>query len=203
MSCAEEKKQSLQREVSRCIKELYNVECEFSIIRPRQTGNGNLSATAALVLGKILRRPPIEIAREIVCKLSLDDGESAEAASKGYINFFLKPNFMYSELDPNLKLPNIELPPLESDQFSEIYPIARLTAVLKYQGTAPTQGDRLTFTSEGEELLWAIFFGSKAEILRRCQEFYDRVGLKNTDKAIAAGNYVLLSNGIYELMRKD
>lgn len=203
MSCAQIKKQELKEKISQCVKKLYHVQCEFDIIRPKNADNGNLAATAALVLGKVLRRPPLEIAGEIAESIQLENGEKAFAAGKGYINFFLKPDFMLSQLKREFDPWEIPLPPLESEEFARVYPVARLAAVLKCQGTPPKKDEKIKLLPQGEGLLWAIFFGSKDETLRLAAKFYDEIGLKNADRAVAAGNYVLLGNAICRLLRKD
>ena len=63
----------------------------FGLEVPRQTGHGDFSTNAAMVLTKRLGRPPREIAQILVAKLGDARGlvERAEVAGPGFINLWL------------------------------------------------------------------------------------------------------------------
>lgn len=198
MNPLEEKKLELKMLVSETVLSLYDVQCQFEIIRPRSHDNGCLSATAALSLGRALKRPPVEIAAEIAEAIKLPEGEYVRAMGKGFVNFFLKPDFLLSALSYKIDLPHIELPDLSNSDFSRIYPAARLCAVLKNQGMAPDGSEKLSLLTRTEEtrLLWAIFGDNEAELAAAAMNFYDIVGLKCGYPPLAMARYILLGNAV-------
>lgn len=65
-----------------------------SVETPRDTSHGDLACNAALVLAKIAKKKPREIAEALAAKLSgLDLVKSAEIAGPGFINMRLEPAF--------------------------------------------------------------------------------------------------------------
>ncbi len=200
----EGKKRELKELVSSAALSLYRADCEFEIIRPRSAENGCLSATAALSLGKILRRPPIELAAEMAAEIKLPDGEYAIAMGKGFINFFLKPDFLLSALKRDFLLAPPELPDMSDPDFPKVYPAVRLCAVLEHQGTPPDGEEELSLLSRGEEirLLWEIFSGSEDGLTSAAMNFYDRVGLRCDCPPLAKARYVLLGNAVGVLIDK-
>lgn len=70
---------------------------EISI--PREEAHGDLSSPVAMGLARELKRPPREIAGEIVSRIP-DTGafEKTEIAGPGFINFFFKREFLHSLL---------------------------------------------------------------------------------------------------------
>ena len=63
---------------------------DFIIEVPKNEGHGDLSANAAFLLSKSLKRNPREIAAEIVKHLPISEKiiEKIEIAGPGFINFF-------------------------------------------------------------------------------------------------------------------
>jgi arginyl-tRNA synthetase len=62
--------------------------------RPKQAEHGDYACNVALQLAKALKRPPREIAAQLVAALPASPHlEKAEAAGAGFINFFLKRSF--------------------------------------------------------------------------------------------------------------
>lgn len=205
MSALDEKKLELRALVDDAVFRLYGIKADYEIIRPRRTDHGCLSATAALNLGRELRRPPVEIAAELVREIKLPEGEKAEAMGKGFINFFLNPDFLLRDLSPNLRLIRHELPELDSPDFERIYPLERLSALLENQGTSPDGSENLLLLTRPEEvkLLWAIFADDKAALLDAALDFYDRVGLKSGHRPLDMARYILLRNALHELNKED
>lgn len=201
MSALDEKKQELKLLVSEAVKELYGLSCDFDIIRPRRSGHGELSATAALALGGVLKRPPLTIGREIAERLTLADGERAEVMGKGFINFFLKPDFLLAALRTRPTPSSPELPELSDPRFFDVYPLVRLCDVLNFQGTPPDGSEKLRLLTSPEEtrLIWAIFGGDKTELLSAALDFYDRVGLSGPPP-LAMARYILLGNALEKLI---
>ncbi len=64
---------------------------------PRNAGFGDYATNVALVLAKVVRKPPRQVAESIVGKLRFAYGsplQSAEVAGAGFINFRLAPGFL-------------------------------------------------------------------------------------------------------------
>ena len=203
MSALDEKKRELKSLVTDAVKELYGISCDFEIIRPRRSGFGDLSATAALALGGVLKRPPLEIGREIAERLDLPGGEKAEVMGKGFINFFLKPDFLLGALRTRPTPSAPELPELGDPCFFEVYPLVRLCDVLILQGTPPDGSEELSLLTAPEEirLIWAIFGGDKTELRSAALNFYDRVGLLGP-APLAMARYILLGNALEKLIEE-
>src|SRR5690349_7507492 len=62
--------------------------------RPKRAGHGDYACSVALQLAKALKRPPRELAAQIVAALPASPHlERAEIAGAGFINFFLEPAY--------------------------------------------------------------------------------------------------------------
>ena len=72
---------------------LKEVNLTFTI--PNQKKHGDYSTNVALIIGKILKRKPAEIANEIINSLDYDSKiiEKIELAGPGFINFYFTPSF--------------------------------------------------------------------------------------------------------------
>lgn len=73
---------------------------EIDIEVPKDRKNGDLSTNTALRYAKMTGRKPRELAEAIVSGLSDVDGivEKTDIAGPGFINFYLSPSFLYTEL---------------------------------------------------------------------------------------------------------
>jgi arginyl-tRNA synthetase len=73
---------------------------ELELERPKEKNHGDWSTNIAMVLARLLKMPPMEIAQIIVS--SLDNRrhfiEKVEVAKPGFINFFLSNNWLYQVL---------------------------------------------------------------------------------------------------------
>ncbi len=193
----DDKKRELRALIDGAMLSLYGLGCEYEITRPRLPAHGELSASAALRLAGLLKRPPLEIAAEIAAALPLSGGERVEPAGKGFLNFFLKPDFLLAALSPSPKFNAPPLPPLEDAGFAEAYPKARLAAVLETQGAPPDGSQRLELLTSPEELrlLWAVFGGDRRELIEAALDFYDKIGLRG-GRPLAMARYILLGNAL-------
>lgn len=70
---------------------------------PREESLGDLSTPVAMAMAKVLKKPPRKIAEEIVANLDPLRKEKLfteiRIAGAGFINFVLKPEFLYEELE--------------------------------------------------------------------------------------------------------
>lgn len=81
-------------------------DCAVSLEAPKDKAHGDYSTPLALMLGKQIKRPPLEIAREIAVNLKTEEPllETAAAAPPGFINMKLLPSAFYSALSGALAL---------------------------------------------------------------------------------------------------
>lgn len=73
---------------------------KIMVERPAKKENGDYSTNIALTLTKILKKPPMMIAEEI--KNNIEKGsmiEKVEVASPGFINFYLKKEFLTDQIN--------------------------------------------------------------------------------------------------------
>ncbi|MBI2122052.1 MAG: arginine--tRNA ligase [Candidatus Sungbacteria bacterium] len=77
---------------------------KFSLESPENPEHGDYATNVAMVLAKILKKNPMEIASAIAEELRTKNLEfRTEVASPGFINFFLSAEVLYSELGEILK----------------------------------------------------------------------------------------------------
>ena len=68
---------------------------ELKIDYPAESVHGDYASPIALELGKKLKRPPREVAQEIVAALKLPTFiQKTEIAGPGFINFYFSPEFL-------------------------------------------------------------------------------------------------------------
>jgi len=74
----------------------YIGNAELILTVPQHTSHGDLSTNIAMLLSKKLRKPPREIASEIIENLEYDNNKikSINIAGPGFINFFFQPSFV-------------------------------------------------------------------------------------------------------------
>lgn len=80
-----------------CAKKLFYLnEAPLIFENPKVETYGDLSTNIAFLLGKKLKKNPIEIANEIINSLDVDKSiiEKIEIAGPGFINFFFTPNYL-------------------------------------------------------------------------------------------------------------
>jgi arginyl-tRNA synthetase len=84
---------SLFEEASSKLNYLKEINLTFDI--PRMENHGDISSNAAMVLTKLLKRNPRQIAEEIISNLNIDEKiiSKIEIAGPGFINFFFTPSF--------------------------------------------------------------------------------------------------------------
>jgi arginyl-tRNA synthetase len=91
-------KQRLRQIILETVKEVAQLDQDdlpaFTVEIPNQKGHGDFATNIAMVLPKLLKRPPRDIAGQIVEKINehKDFIDKVEIAGPGFINFFLNPN---------------------------------------------------------------------------------------------------------------
>ncbi|MDP1994348.1 MAG: arginine--tRNA ligase, partial [Ignavibacteria bacterium] len=89
---------SLFNETSLKLPYLKDIQIIFD--RPKVETHGDISSNAAMLLTKILKKNPREIANEIIANLPIDDAKitKVEIAGPGFINFFFHPDFLVHKI---------------------------------------------------------------------------------------------------------
>lgn len=92
-------KQEIQQLIADVLKQLYAVEIdrqEIHIEKPQDESHGDWASNVALTLARELKKPPREIAEELVKQLNsstIENIKEVEVAGPGFINFKLKEKF--------------------------------------------------------------------------------------------------------------
>ncbi len=122
-------------EIKEIIKKAAGVAGDFSVFFSEQSDKfGNYCSNAPFLLAKKLKKPPLEIAKEIAEKIkTADKGKlflKVEAAAPGYVNFWLSSEALVKELEKILKskkLLNSSTPQLINLEFISANPTGPLT----------------------------------------------------------------------------
>lgn len=76
------------------------LEVKFSIDYPQQAEHGDYATNVALIVSRALKKGAPEVAYEIVANMKIDKNifEEVEVSSKGFINFFLRKDYVFEQL---------------------------------------------------------------------------------------------------------
>lgn len=79
----------------------YLKEIQIGFDRPKIETHGDISSNAAMLLTKILKKNPREIANEIISHLTIDPAKitKVEIAGPGFINFFFHSDFLVKKIE--------------------------------------------------------------------------------------------------------
>lgn len=121
----------LRARLERVAAELGADGVEVQLERPRNPEHGDLATNLAMVLAGRLRRPPRQIAEEIVSRLGLEGAgvSSAEVAGAGFINFRLASDVLQAQLERVLR---------EDRAFGRSEPEDRLRIQVEFVSANPT-----------------------------------------------------------------
>ena len=89
-------KNILSSVIKEALKKLNIEEIDVEISKPALEENGDFSSNVAMKLAKVLKRNPLEIAKEIVENVNSDQIINIEIKNPGFINFFVKKFFYLS-----------------------------------------------------------------------------------------------------------
>ena len=81
-------------------------DIEFQVNKPKVMAHGDLASNIALILSKNLKKPPFELAEELVEKIKTshsDVFEKIEAVKPGFINFYLSKKYLASQVEKIIK----------------------------------------------------------------------------------------------------
>lgn len=114
---------------SETIPELSEINHTLDI--PKQREHGDLSSNAAMLLTKILKKNPRQIAQQIIDCLNLDPNViyKTEIAGPGFINFFFTPEYVSGIIKSILA---------EGDNFGKSYRFKGLKANVEFVSANPT-----------------------------------------------------------------
>lgn len=91
------------QEIRELFEQIIQSDVSYSVEHPRDESHGDYSVNVAMILGKRLGKNPRELAEAIVGKLTANSlqqtaFEKAEVAGPGFINLFLKKEFLLGEM---------------------------------------------------------------------------------------------------------
>jgi len=93
--------------IRHCLEGLGDIP-EFELTETKTTEHGDYTCNLAFLLSKKLKRAPYEIALEVANKLnSLYFVNKVEAVKPGFINLFLKDEFIADNITPNFEVDNL------------------------------------------------------------------------------------------------
>lgn len=91
--------------VNQALKELQSDPVDFSVTHPREESHGDYSVNVAMILAKQVGKNPRELAQQIVESIGeSEEIEKVEIAGPGFINFYLKTDFLVEEAKKALEL---------------------------------------------------------------------------------------------------
>jgi len=81
-----------------------NIDFDDIIVEiPKDKNNGDFSSNIAMQLAKTLKKNPMDIASSIVSSINDNDIEKVEIARPGFINFYLKKDYLYTNINEILE----------------------------------------------------------------------------------------------------
>lgn len=133
MNIVEQVKQTLIQEIEKSIKsaqladEIPNIKIEI----PKDSKNGDYSTNIAMVLTKIAKRNPREIAQAIVDHFDQDAAhvKSIDIAGPGFINFYLDASYLNDTIDDVLR---------KGEQFGRVETPKNTKILIEYVSANPT-----------------------------------------------------------------
>ncbi|MFO3702060.1 arginine--tRNA ligase [Staphylococcus felis] len=133
MNIVEQVKQTLTQEIEKSIKsaqladEIPNIKIEI----PKDSKNGDYSTNIAMVLTKIAKRNPREIAQAIVDHFDQDAAhvKSIDIAGPGFINFYLDASYLNDTIDDVLR---------KGEQFGRVETPKNTKILIEYVSANPT-----------------------------------------------------------------
>src|SRR3989344_4635198 len=96
-------REEIKKLIEKAVKETEKEFPDFSIEVPSEKSHGDYSVNVALILAKKSGKNPVELANLIKDKVKSDLFSKIEIAGPGFINFFIKDEYMRNQLEVILK----------------------------------------------------------------------------------------------------
>ncbi len=93
----------IRNRIENLIKKAVKTKIDFTVEIPEEKTHGDYATNVALLLAGKLKKSPIKIAEQIKSKIKNDLFEKIEVAKPGFINFFLKSEFLQEKIKEILK----------------------------------------------------------------------------------------------------
>ena len=97
-------KQKILNLLKNILSKITNEDIDFIVEIPKNNDNGDYSSNIAMKLTKILHKNPLDIANEIIKDINEDYIEKIEIAPPGFINFYLKKDYLLDNINNVIKL---------------------------------------------------------------------------------------------------
>ena len=101
----------IKNQIKNLIEKIIKEKIDFTVEIPEEKTHGDYATNVALLLTGKLKKNPMEIAEQIKSKIKSNLFKKIEIVKPGFINFFLKPEFLQGQVKEILK---------EKEKFGEI-----------------------------------------------------------------------------------
>ncbi|MFA6973345.1 MAG: arginine--tRNA ligase [Parcubacteria group bacterium] len=92
-------KKELEKIIKKAVVDLYETEVDFAVDQPKVEKFGDYSSNVAMVLGKILKKNPLEIAEILKRSFRKEEAiEKIEVVAPGYLNFYLAKKYLQDKI---------------------------------------------------------------------------------------------------------
>jgi len=88
----------IRNQIKNLIKRVVKIKIDFSVEIPEEKTHGDYATNAALILAPHLKQAPMKIAKGIKSKIKDDLFQKIEVIKPGFINFFLRPEFLQRQV---------------------------------------------------------------------------------------------------------
>ena len=94
---------TIKSRIKNIVSETAGEGVDFTVEEPEMSNYGDYATNVALILAKKQNKNPLEIAEQIKAKIKDELFEKVEVAKPGFINFFLRPEFLRENLKTVLR----------------------------------------------------------------------------------------------------
>ena len=96
----------IRNQIKNLIRSAVKEKIDFTVEIPEEKTHGDYATNIALILAGKLKKSPMEIAESLVSKFKIQNSkffDKVEVVKPGFINFFLKPEFLQEQVKEILK----------------------------------------------------------------------------------------------------
>ena len=123
----------LKQKIKQVVKEKYNLpDLDFEINYPPLPEMGDYSCNIAMILAPMLKKPPLQIGKEIIDFVTptfRSEIKKAEIIKPGFLNFYLSEKFLLENLKTILK---------EKEKFGALKPVKKQKIQVEFISANPT-----------------------------------------------------------------